>query len=52
MDLKKHSLINYHDKNKAQKSERAIRDAIYIGETRSFTIETYYGIITKVFNDL
>ena len=51
MDLKKHLLTESHDK-KARQSEKTIRDTYYISERRKFTIETYYGIITKAFNDL
>ena len=38
--------------NKAQQSEKAISDTVYIEELRNFTIETYYVILTKAFNNL
>ena len=52
LDLKKCFLIKSHDKNKAQRSEKSISDVLYIGEMRNFTIEIYYGIVTKSLNYL
>ena len=50
--MKKQFLIKSHDQNKAQRPENYISDILYIWGIMNFTIETYYGIITKAFNDL
>ena len=52
LDLNKQLLIKSHDQNKAHRQDNYISDILYIWEMRNFTIETYYGIITKAFNDL
>ena len=38
--------------NKATKAGSAIQNATYRGERRTFTLETYYGIMPNAFNDL
>ncbi len=38
--------------NKATNAENALKNAIYQGRHRNFTMETYYTIMTNAFNDL
>jgi hypothetical protein len=38
--------------NKATKADQAIQNATYRGDRRTFTLETYYGIMSNAFNDL
>ena len=52
MELKRHFQTESYEENKAQAAEKSINNASYFGERRHFTIETYYEIFTKAFNDL
>ena len=50
--MKKIFLIESQYKKKSQWEDTDISDALYIGERRNFTIETYYVILTKALNDI
>ena len=52
VELKNHFMTESYGETKAQNAEKSIRDLTYSGEKRFFTIETYYDIFTKAFNDL
>ena len=52
VELKNHFMTASYGERKAQMAEKSIRDLTYSGEKRLFTIENYYDIFTKAFNDL
>ena len=51
-DFNSHFRNAAHNDNKASNANLAISQAVYRGERRNFTLETYYGIMSKAFNDL
>lgn len=51
-DFNNHFRNAAHNDNKASNANLAISQAVYRGERRNFTLETYYGIMSKAFNDL
>ena len=49
-DIDSHFNNDTYKQNKASRANAALDKAIYVGEKRNFTIETYYNIMTKNFN--
>ena len=52
LDLDSHFRNDTHRENLASKANLSLSNVIYKGERRNFTLETYYSIMTKAFNDL
>ena len=51
-DIENHFRNDAFLDNKASNAIQAMSQAVYKGERRNFTLETYYGIMSKAFNDL
>ena len=52
LELKGHFKTASYEETKARSAEKQISDANYFGERRNFSMETYYNIFAKAFNDL
>ena len=52
LEIKEHFQNRAYFNNKATTANKALTETKYFGNRRNFTLETYYAIITKAFNDL
>ena len=52
LELKGHFKTASYEETKVRSAEKKINDANYFGERRNFSIENYYDVLAKAFNDL